>query len=79
MFYTEEEMLQELKRQIELAGSQRAWALKNGVSTSFLNDTLLGRKKISAPLAKKLGYERKTIFATEKFLHRMEYNKGDSK
>jgi len=79
MFYTEEEMLQELKRQIELAGSQRAWALKNGVSTSFLNDTILGRRKISAPLAKKLGYERKIIFASEQFFRHIEYNKGDSK
>lgn len=59
---TKEEIIEELTKQISVAGSQKAWAQRNGFSPAFINDILQGRREFTSRLAESLGYERRIIF-----------------
>lgn len=51
------------------AGSQMAFAKKARVSTSFVNDVLHGRRNVTAPILKAIGYERVTIYRKKEPAH----------
>lgn len=51
-----------LTLEVEHWGSQAALASKLGISTSWLNDLLRGKKPVSLEVAERLGMERITVF-----------------
>lgn len=55
--YTEDDVRDELRRAVEAAGSQAAWARAHDTSQGYVNDVLLGRREVSADFARKLGFE----------------------
>ena len=59
---TADRMRDLLRKQCELAGSQRAWAKKNDFSAAFISDVLLARRDVTESLAKALGYKRRVTF-----------------
>lgn len=59
---TEHDMLDAIAAMIETSGTKRGAAARLGISTPFLMDVMIGRRPISAGLAKKMGWERLTLF-----------------
>ena len=45
-----------------VAGSQKAWALENGISPQYVCDVMQGRRAPSDRLARALGYRRVVSF-----------------
>lgn len=62
MDYDESEVLSQLMAFVEEAGTQVNAAKKLGISLSYLNDLLQGHRHISAEIAGKLGFEKRTVF-----------------
>lgn len=62
---------EELERLIAKVGTQKAAADKLGLSTSVVNDIVLGRRPISRNVLGKLGYERVTIHVKSERLPRL--------
>lgn len=60
--YNTDLVLDDLRGQVRMAGSQKALAAKLGVSPAYLNDILARRREISAEFAKRIGYERQIHF-----------------
>ena len=52
------DVLRHLEQEVGAAGSQKAVAEAAGVSQAFLTDVLKGRRALTGPLVKWLGYER---------------------
>jgi DNA-binding transcriptional regulator YdaS (Cro superfamily) len=57
-----DEMLAKLRKAVETAGSQRAYASAIGVSEQYLCDCLKGRRDIGKSIAGPLGYHPTTIY-----------------
>jgi len=55
---SEVQILECLWKACEQAGSQKAWAEKNGVSPSYVTDVLLGRRAPGDAITHRLGFER---------------------
>ncbi len=55
---TEQEVLARLRRQVEQAGTQKAWATSAGVTPQYIHDVLRGRRGLGAPVLAALGIER---------------------
>jgi|HubBroStandDraft_4_1064222.scaffolds.fasta_scaffold122747_2 hypothetical protein len=55
---TEEQMRQLLREACDKAGSQRAFALANGVSAQYVGAVLMGDKVMSEKIGKALGYQK---------------------
>jgi predicted XRE-type DNA-binding protein len=53
---TRAELLAELHRQVEEAGTQTAWAEAHGVNQGQVSAVLRGAKPLSDGLAEKMGY-----------------------
>ena len=53
-FLSKREVFELLRQEVNRAGSQKAWANKNGYDRTVLNSILSGRKEITAPLIKLL-------------------------
>jgi predicted XRE-type DNA-binding protein len=58
---TQDQVIRELNERIS-ATSQRKVAKAAGVPPSQLNTVLKGKTDISEPMARKFGYERRTVF-----------------
>lgn len=54
---TRAEVLKIIDREAKLAGSQRALARRLGVSSSLLNDVILGTRSLSETILRPLGIE----------------------
>lgn len=59
--YSQDELLNELRQRVA-ASSQRQVAQQLGISTSMMNDLMLGRRDVSDRIAKALGYQRAVVF-----------------
>jgi len=46
---------------VDLAGGQRAWARKTGISQTDVSLTLNGHREISQPILNALGYVTQTV------------------
>ena len=57
----ENNALKELESRIAEAGSQKAYADELGISASYLNDILQGKRAITPSLLGKLGYVRVSV------------------
>lgn len=56
---SKEEVVKLMRKTIkECYGTQRAFAIKAGISVSYLNDMLQGRRNPQAPVLKVLGLKR---------------------
>lgn len=55
---THKELQRKIRQACKKAGSQRKWALNNGLSPQYVNDVLRGYREPSDKIAKALGYER---------------------
>lgn len=55
-------LLLRLRAGVHRAKSQRAYAKALGISPAYLNDLLHGRRKVSATIARKLGFVRETTY-----------------
>jgi hypothetical protein len=62
-----EEVLTELRRQVEAAGSQKRWAAEHGVSPAYLNDVLLGRRMLGPKIAAALCVTEATVYYWQRF------------
>ena len=51
-----------LRRECGAAGGQSAWADLHGISNSYVNDIVMGRRPISKLIAKRLGLKRVILF-----------------
>ncbi len=60
--FNQSHMLVELRCAIEQEGSACAWARKNKLSASYVSDILLGKRNVSAKVAKILGFKREVIY-----------------
>lgn len=60
--HTTDQIRQLLLSACKLAGSQKDWAERNSVSSSYVTDVLLGRREPGASILKVLGYERLTVY-----------------
>lgn len=60
---TEHDLLQILRNQVALAGSQRLWAKAHGVPESVISTTLSGRRALSPLVANALGFAVRTTYA----------------
>lgn len=58
MMISETDLIEELRRQVAVARSQKAWALHHGLSEQYVNDVLHGRRHVGSSLARALGYRR---------------------
>ena len=56
------QMLDVVRKAVEVAGSQRAFAKQVGFSQPYISDVLSGSREVSASLAEKLGYRRRVLF-----------------
>jgi len=54
--------LDRLRKGVQQAGSQKAYAKELGISLAYLNDVLHGRRKVSAQLAQRIGLVRETKY-----------------
>ena len=52
------EVMRRLKRRVQEAGSQHAYARRIGISQSYLSDILLGRRRISPVVLRGLHMRR---------------------
>ena len=52
------QVVERLKREVEKAGGQRAWASVNGLSAAYVNDVLHGRREPADTICKALGLAR---------------------
>jgi hypothetical protein len=59
---TEHDMLDVITGMVEKARSQRAVAEALGISDSYLNDVLQGKRSVGAALVRRLGYGKVTVF-----------------
>lgn len=59
---TESDMRNILRDRCAEAGGQKVYANQIGMSETYISDVLLGRKGISANLAKLMGYDRRPLF-----------------
>lgn len=62
MYLTTAAVYQRLTKQLKLAGSQKALALKLEVSPQYLSDILSRKREISHEFARKLGLEKRVRF-----------------
>lgn len=58
-----EEARKIIEDMVNAAGSQRKVARSLGISDSYLSDIINERRDISDEVAKKLGYQKETIYA----------------
>lgn len=58
----EHDMLDRIEALVEQSGTQTALAMELGISMAYLGDVRRGRRPVSENLAKKLGWERMTVF-----------------
>jgi hypothetical protein len=59
---TESDLRNILRHRCEEAGGQGAWAKSNGFALSFVQFVLAGERRVSARIAKALGYNRSVVF-----------------
>ncbi|NBW16491.1 MAG: XRE family transcriptional regulator [Caulobacteraceae bacterium] len=55
-------VIKRLRHEIDLLGSQAAWASKHGFSPQYITDILHGRRDITDRLANALGFARVTVW-----------------
>lgn len=60
--YCEAEVVAALREHVHKVGSQKLVAAYVGVSASYLNDVLHGKRRINGALLRYLGYERIEYF-----------------
>lgn len=51
-----------LAQACEAAGSQRAWAEQNGLSSAYVNDVVTGKREPGAAILQRLGLEKVVIY-----------------
>jgi DNA-binding transcriptional regulator YdaS (Cro superfamily) len=59
---TNDQVIALLRKRIEQAGSQKAFAIQHELSPAFINDLLQGRREPSAAILHALGLERVVTF-----------------
>lgn len=59
---TEDQVIALLRKKIELAGTQKAFAIQHDLSPAFINDLLQGRREPSFAILNVLGLERVVTF-----------------
>lgn len=59
---TEQQIIERLRKACEKAGSQRAWAERNGVSEAYVTDVLKGRRRPGNSIACRFGYEQVMMY-----------------
>jgi hypothetical protein len=59
---TESRVIQELARACREAGSQKAFAVRHALSTSYVTDVLLGRRRPGQKILAVLGYTREVRY-----------------
>ena len=64
--YCEAEVVAALREHVHEAGSQKIVAAYAGVSASYLNDVLRGKRRINGALLRFTGYERVEYFRAVK-------------
>jgi len=47
------------------AGGQSAWAMRNKISTAYVNDCLQGRRDIGDKISSALGFRREVYYVRE--------------
>jgi hypothetical protein len=62
----ETKMIDILKQEVAKVGSQKAWALANGLSQAYVCDVLNGSRGVGDGIAKALGYEICRMFKKTK-------------
>lgn len=55
---TDADLIMALKERLELAGSPKALAERLGYSATVIHDSIKGRRRVSAGLARAMGYEQ---------------------
>lgn len=55
---TEDKVMEKLRGEIELLGSQKAFAAAQGFSDSYISDVLRGRRELGPAILAALGLER---------------------
>ena len=58
-----------LEKEIKLAGTQKAFAVKHGLSCAYVNDALHGNRDIGGKLAEVLGLEPLRMYRPIKRKH----------
>jgi plasmid maintenance system antidote protein VapI len=61
-FLQEQDLRKELIRLLKQKGSQSSLAREIGISSSYLNDVLRGKRQITERIAGHLGYKRSIVF-----------------
>ncbi len=56
------QVVEMLRKEVEKAGGQRAWARNNGLSSAHVNDVLHGNRKPADAICKGLGLIRILVF-----------------
>lgn len=62
---TNDDLLKLLKKACKEAGTQRKWALTNGISPAYVNDVLHGNRDVGKVIVEALlgvGYEKKPMW-----------------
>lgn len=62
MQVNQEYLRDKLFKEVRKEGSQKQWAIKHGVSTSFLNDSVSGRKDICGKILLALGFKKVVVY-----------------
>lgn len=62
---TDKELRKILKNACDKAGSQRKWALDNGLSPAYVNDMLQENRKLGKKILKVLRYKKVEVYAKE--------------
>ena len=60
--FDEPDLRKELIKRLKRQGTQSSLAREIGISHSYLNDILRGKRHITEPVAGYLGFERCTVF-----------------
>ncbi|HEY8356980.1 MAG TPA: hypothetical protein VIL30_05920 [Ramlibacter sp.] len=58
----EDELRKELQDQVDVAGSQTAWAQAHGLTPQYVNDILRGKRMIGSEFARLLSHERLVVY-----------------
>ena len=61
-YFTPANPIKKLQSMVAESGTQKAVAEELGISQVYLSDILAGRREISASVARKLGFERRTDY-----------------
>jgi plasmid maintenance system antidote protein VapI len=64
--FQENDLRKELIKRLKRQGTQSSLAREIGISHSYLNDILKGKRQITGPVASYLGFERCTVFKRQR-------------